>query len=210
MRRSARNCWPRNETTVITNCTLTITKRTSAQVRVVVRGGVEPPTFRFSGVAYAQLTPHHASAAGCRRSLLLAVGCCCCCHRCCQPSPGAWHVRGTHDPVLRRSSRGRCCHDIEQTRAVADTDHQGQRGLIHHVQHPLSEIRRASEPQAGHPAVRVRSPPASSSVYREFRRPSGVIRVICCCRARRLRCAVAGEGQCRRSRTTACGSSTTW
>src|SRR5215470_18509051 len=35
----------------------------------VVRGGVEPPTFRFSGVAYAQLTPDHASAARCRRSL---------------------------------------------------------------------------------------------------------------------------------------------
>jgi hypothetical protein len=29
--------------------TLTIMKRTSAQVRGVVRGGVEPPTFRFSG-----------------------------------------------------------------------------------------------------------------------------------------------------------------
>lgn len=57
-------------------------------------------TFRFSGVAYAKLTHHHASAAGCRRSLLLAVGCCCCCHRCCQPSPGVWHVRGSHDPVI--------------------------------------------------------------------------------------------------------------
>jgi hypothetical protein len=32
------------------SCTLTITKRTSAQVNVVVRGGVEPPTFRFSGL----------------------------------------------------------------------------------------------------------------------------------------------------------------
>jgi hypothetical protein len=53
------------------------------------------------------LTPNHASAAGCRRSLLLAVGWCCCCHRCCQPSPGVWHVRGTHDAVLRRSSQDR-------------------------------------------------------------------------------------------------------
>jgi hypothetical protein len=53
------------------------------------------------------LTPHHASAAGCRRSLLLAVGCCCCCHRCCQQSPGVWHVHGTDDPVLRRSSQDR-------------------------------------------------------------------------------------------------------
>ena len=36
------------------SCTLTITKRTSAQVRVVVvRGGVEPPTFRFSGASAA-------------------------------------------------------------------------------------------------------------------------------------------------------------
>jgi hypothetical protein len=32
-------------------CTLTIIKRTPMQVRVVVRGGVEPPTFRFSGGA---------------------------------------------------------------------------------------------------------------------------------------------------------------
>ena len=30
-------------------------------------------TVRFSGVAYAKLTPNHASAAGCRRSLLLAA-----------------------------------------------------------------------------------------------------------------------------------------
>ena len=30
-------------------CTLTIIKPASAQVRLVVRGGVEPPTFRFSG-----------------------------------------------------------------------------------------------------------------------------------------------------------------
>jgi len=29
----------------------------STQVRVVVRGGVEPPTFRFSGVADCQLSP---------------------------------------------------------------------------------------------------------------------------------------------------------
>jgi len=72
---------------------------------VVIRGGVEPPTFRFSGVAYAKLTPHHASAAGCRRSFLLAVGCRCCCHRCCQPSPGGWHARGADDAVLRRSSQ---------------------------------------------------------------------------------------------------------
>jgi hypothetical protein len=30
-------------------CILTIIKRTSAQVRVVVRGRIELPTFRFSG-----------------------------------------------------------------------------------------------------------------------------------------------------------------
>ena len=71
----------------------------------VVKGGVEPPTFRFSGAAYAKLTPNHASAAGCRRSFLLAVGCRCCCHRCCQPSLGARHVRDTHDAALRRSSQ---------------------------------------------------------------------------------------------------------
>ena len=32
-----------------TSCTLTITRRMSAQVRVVVRGRIELPTFRFSG-----------------------------------------------------------------------------------------------------------------------------------------------------------------
>jgi hypothetical protein len=37
------------------SCTLTITKRTSAQVNMVVRGGVEPPTFRFSGASDASL-----------------------------------------------------------------------------------------------------------------------------------------------------------
>ena len=42
--------WPRNETTTVMSCASTITKLTSAQVRVVVRGGVEPPTFRFSGI----------------------------------------------------------------------------------------------------------------------------------------------------------------
>ena len=52
-------------------------------VKAMVRGGIEPPTFRFSGVVAAQLAPHHASAPGRRRSVLLAVGCCCCCHRCC-------------------------------------------------------------------------------------------------------------------------------
>ena len=75
------------------------------------------PTFRFSGVAYAKLTPHHASAAGCRRSLLSAVGCCCCCRRCCQPSPGVWHVRGTHDAVLRRSSQDRGLAGYAKVRA---------------------------------------------------------------------------------------------
>jgi hypothetical protein len=37
-------------------CTLTIIKLTSAQVKVVVRGGVEPPTFRFSGGRSYQLS----------------------------------------------------------------------------------------------------------------------------------------------------------
>ena len=38
------------ETTSSMTVTLTIMKRASAQVRGVVRGGVEPPTFRFSGL----------------------------------------------------------------------------------------------------------------------------------------------------------------
>src|SRR6516164_2246670 len=36
--------------------TLTIMERASVQVRVVVRGGVEPPTFRFSGGRSYQLS----------------------------------------------------------------------------------------------------------------------------------------------------------
>jgi hypothetical protein len=36
--------------------TLAITKHASPQVRMVVRGGVEPPTFRFSGGRSYQLS----------------------------------------------------------------------------------------------------------------------------------------------------------
>ena len=43
------------KTTNLTSCTLTITKRTSAQVRVVVRGGVEPSACRFSGASVPSL-----------------------------------------------------------------------------------------------------------------------------------------------------------
>src|SRR4029077_5071071 len=42
------NSWPKNETTLVTSCTLTITRCTSTQVRMVVRGRIELPTFRFS------------------------------------------------------------------------------------------------------------------------------------------------------------------
>ena len=58
--------------------------RHSAWSEVVVRGGVEPPTFRFSGVAYVKFVAGRAGVMHCRRPLLRAVGRCCCCHRCCQ------------------------------------------------------------------------------------------------------------------------------
>jgi hypothetical protein len=39
------------------SCILTITNLTSAQVRVVVRGGVEPPTYRFQEALLVQVFP---------------------------------------------------------------------------------------------------------------------------------------------------------
>ncbi len=48
----------------------------SAWSEVVVRGGVEPPTFRFSGVADTQLRPGLpvcAAVCGCVRTLVAAV-----------------------------------------------------------------------------------------------------------------------------------------
>jgi hypothetical protein len=42
------------------SCTLTIARYTSAQVRVVVRGGVEPPTYRFQQGLQVQTDPSHA------------------------------------------------------------------------------------------------------------------------------------------------------
>ena len=70
------------ETTSVTYCSLTITERTSAQVRVVVRGGVEPPTFRFSGafaasldVAECGLMGHLAAATMARCRLMWPDGC---------------------------------------------------------------------------------------------------------------------------------------
>jgi hypothetical protein len=48
----------------------------------VVRGGVEPPTFRFSGVAEAQIRGRCCSVDGCRRVPMVGAGCRRCRHRC--------------------------------------------------------------------------------------------------------------------------------
>src|ERR1700679_3482062 len=50
--------------------------------RSVVRGGVEPPTFRFSGVADTQFTTHLPWPEGVRRALTAGVGCRRCRQRC--------------------------------------------------------------------------------------------------------------------------------
>jgi len=50
----------------------------------VVKGGVEPPTFRFSGVADCLFGWSGPSVAACRCAPAAVVGRCCCCHRCCQ------------------------------------------------------------------------------------------------------------------------------
>lgn len=60
-----------------------------------------------------------------------------------QPLPDIPLVQRRFSCDLRARRRGHRGHDIEQTRTVADTDHQSQRGLIQHVHHPLGEIRRA-------------------------------------------------------------------
>jgi hypothetical protein len=51
---------------------------------MVDRGGVEPPTFRFSGVTSALLTVLVPRSDGGGRVSAVAGGCCRCCHRCCQ------------------------------------------------------------------------------------------------------------------------------
>jgi hypothetical protein len=48
----------------------------------VVRGGVEPPTFRFSGVADIQVGACHRSVDGCRCTSMVGVGCRRCRQRC--------------------------------------------------------------------------------------------------------------------------------
>jgi hypothetical protein len=63
----------------------------------VVRGRVELPTFRFSGVADVQLRGRCGSVDGCRRVPLVAAGCRRCRHRCRQL---AGH------PAASRSSAG--------------------------------------------------------------------------------------------------------
>src|SRR5215469_14874659 len=49
---------------------------------LVVRGGVEPPTFRFSGVADIQVGACHRSVDGCRCASMAGVGCRRCRQRC--------------------------------------------------------------------------------------------------------------------------------
>ena len=86
-RSSACSRWPRNETKSLMSCTLTITKRTLAQVRCGGQGHgrtADLPLFRPD---ISPVGAERASVMRCRRSLLSAVGCCCCCHRCCQPGP---------------------------------------------------------------------------------------------------------------------------
>ena len=48
----------------------------------MVRGGVEPPTFRFSGVADTHIHEDCRSVGGCRRMSLVVAGCRRCRHRC--------------------------------------------------------------------------------------------------------------------------------
>jgi hypothetical protein len=87
---------------------LTITKRAPMQVRVVVRGRIELPTFRFSGGADAQLSPitlQGLAVRGCARLALAAhvavtaavsdhwAGCTMACQGKSQGKPGELPVR---------------------------------------------------------------------------------------------------------------------
>src|SRR5262249_43267943 len=56
--------------------------RSIAWSEVVVRGGVEPPTFRFSGVADIQVGACLRSVDGCRCASMAGVGCRRCRQRC--------------------------------------------------------------------------------------------------------------------------------
>jgi hypothetical protein len=56
----------------------------SCRSDVVGRGGVEPPTFRFSGVTSTLFTALVPRSDGGRRAPTVAAGCCRCCHRCCR------------------------------------------------------------------------------------------------------------------------------
>jgi hypothetical protein len=65
----------------------------------VGRGGVEPPTFRFSGVTSALFAVSVPRSDGGRRVSTCVGGGCRCCHRCCQPG------RCSEGPRLRRPVR---------------------------------------------------------------------------------------------------------
>jgi hypothetical protein len=81
------------------------TKFVDYTAKRVVRGGVEPPTFRFSGVADTQIQGRCHSVADCRRVPMVGAGCRRCRHRCRQLA-GHPMARGDLRPAVTRVTCG--------------------------------------------------------------------------------------------------------
>jgi hypothetical protein len=71
-----------------------------------------------------------------------------------QPLPDIPLVERGARGDLGARGRGHRRHDVEQPGAVAHAHHQGQRGLVHHAEHPVGEFRRVPRPCFTHPASR--------------------------------------------------------